>query len=225
MTVPITVSGNTITMTISDNGPYDANSTAGTISDPGGLLIPSQLGEKEGVIASLGTLSAATNEDRHDLGEAIRQVSDSTDPSLWNADGLHLERGGGKVFDHEKQAVQQLAGIIRHGRENATFNGIVENNMGTLVGVDKAIATTAISDAASAASGLSGAHARDAQNDLAQAQKEMAKASDETSKGQYDAAIDHYKNAWGKAQDAIHDAAQTGHDGGQGPRLGIDSNG
>jgi hypothetical protein len=37
VSVPITISGNTITMTIQDNGPFDADPTVGTISDPGGI--------------------------------------------------------------------------------------------------------------------------------------------------------------------------------------------
>jgi len=38
-TVPVSISGNTMTMTISDNGPFDANPATGTISDPGGLAL------------------------------------------------------------------------------------------------------------------------------------------------------------------------------------------
>ncbi|MDE1819020.1 MAG: hypothetical protein KGI19_10515, partial [Thaumarchaeota archaeon] len=42
VSVPVTISGNTVTMTIVDNGPFDANPTTGIISDPGGLLVATQ---------------------------------------------------------------------------------------------------------------------------------------------------------------------------------------
>jgi len=40
ISVPITISGNKVTMSITDNGPYDNDPAVGTISDPGGLLVP-----------------------------------------------------------------------------------------------------------------------------------------------------------------------------------------
>ena len=45
--VPITINSNTITMTIQDNGPLDADSTVGTISDPGGLLVTTAGGTQQ----------------------------------------------------------------------------------------------------------------------------------------------------------------------------------
>ncbi|HEV2193470.1 MAG TPA: fibronectin type III domain-containing protein [Nitrosopumilaceae archaeon] len=40
VSMPIINSGNTTTMTITDNGPYDSDPTVGVIADPGGLLYP-----------------------------------------------------------------------------------------------------------------------------------------------------------------------------------------
>ncbi len=96
--------------------------------------------------------------------------------------------------------------MVKSKKETAGINSAVGNDIGLLVGVDKTLATTAIADANTAAGGLTGDHAKDVQNDIAQAQKEMSQASEETGKGNYDAAIDHYKNAWHHAEDAISDA-------------------
>lgn len=45
--VPIVISGNTIIITIQDNGPFDADPTVGTISDPGGLLVTTAEGTQQ----------------------------------------------------------------------------------------------------------------------------------------------------------------------------------
>lgn len=199
-----------VCMHLTDGAPgEDADQTAnGQITDPGGMVAMTTLSVKKSVITSLNSLSAATHDDKQDLSEAIKQVTQSTDSSLWNIDGIHLVvKKGDQVFDHEKQAVQQLMDIVKGNKETATgFNSMVENDITILVGVDKTIATTAIADANTAANGLTGNHAKDVQNDIAQAQKEMSQASGETSKGHFDAAIDHYKNAWKHAEDAISDA-------------------
>ncbi len=60
VSVPITINGNTITMTIQDNGPDDADPAVGTISDPGGLLVPTtgsyelQIGDSNGACETIG---------------------------------------------------------------------------------------------------------------------------------------------------------------------------
>ena len=40
VSIPVSVHGNTITFTISDNGPFDGNPTVGVISDPGAVVNP-----------------------------------------------------------------------------------------------------------------------------------------------------------------------------------------
>ncbi|MGI0045972.1 MAG: Ig-like domain-containing protein [Nitrosotalea sp.] len=164
------------------------------------------LQQKTSVITSLTGLAQSDRDDKNNIDEAIKQVTESTQSSLWQADGLHLDtKKGEQVFDDEKRAVNQLMDTVRHHKEPQAFDSTIEKNINTLVSVDQGIASTAISDASS------GTPNADSVKDLAQAQKEIVMAAGETSVGHFDAAIDHYKNAWKQAQEALQDQTATVH--------------
>ena len=185
----------------------DTHSNTGTASFT--VTISTFLQEKQGVIPSLQAITPAGHDDQQDFKQAIEAVQDSVNASLWQSDGIHLVvKKGDKVFDYEKQAVDHLTDIIKENKESSSTVTTLQNDISTLTDVDQKLATTAISDANAAATGLTGDHAKDVQSDISQAQKEMTQASDEISKGQFAAGIEHYGNAWKHAEDAITDAAQ-----------------
>lgn len=197
--------------TITASYPGDSNDTAST-SDPVTIAVLSLLGEKQSVIPSLLAITPAGHDDQQDFKQAIDAVQDSVNANLWQSDGIHLVvKKGDKVFDYEKQAVDHLTDIIKEKKESSSVVTTLQNDISTLTDVDQKLATTAISDANTAANGLTGDHAKDAQSDISQAQKEMTQASDEISKGQFAAGIEHYSNAWRHAEDAITDVTQNNH--------------
>ena len=164
------------------------------------------LQQKTGVITSLTGLVQSDRDDKNNIDAAIKQVTESIKPSLWQADGLHLNtKNGEQVFDAEKHAVNQLMDMVRHHKESQAFDSTIEKNINTLVSVDQGISSTAISDVSS------GIPHGDSVKDLAQAQKEIVMAAGETSVGHFDAAIDHYKNAWKQAQEVLLDQTATVH--------------
>lgn len=66
--IPVTVSGNTMTFTVSDNGPYDGNPTVGVISDPAAIADPTN-----GRVTGGGNIGKGTGfgfEVHSDLGKA-----------------------------------------------------------------------------------------------------------------------------------------------------------
>ena len=185
----------------------DTHSNTGTASFT--VTISTFLQEKQDVIPSLQSITPTNHDDKQHLKQAIEAVQDSVDSKLWQSDGIRLViKTGDKVFDDEKQAVQQLKNIIDDKKEPSSIVTTLQNDISTLTDVDQKLANTAISDANTVVSGLTGDHAKDAQNDITQAQKEMTQASDETLKGHYEATIDHYKNAWKHAEDAVKDTSQ-----------------
>lgn len=199
------------THSITASYPGDANDLSST-SSPVSVTVLSLLQEKQSVITSLQSLTAANHDDEQDLKQAIEAVQDSVNASLWQSDGIHLVvKKGDKVFDDEKQAVQQLKGIIDGKKESASFVATSQSGINTLVGVDQGIASVAISDANTTANGYTGNNTKDVKQDIAEAQAEITKASDEIGKGQFAAGIEHYGNAWKHAEDAIADTTNN-HD-------------
>ena len=157
---------------------------------------PSLLSQKNGIISSLQALSPTDKDDSHDLDEAIKKLTDSTDPKLWQSENDLNPKEGEKVFDSEKDSVHKLMDMIKHGKESSTFNNDIQNAIDGMVSVNRTIASQEIDKAGT----IPG---NDASHKVAEAQKEMDKASDEISKGHFDNAIDHYKNAWKQVQDVI----------------------
>ncbi len=156
------------------------------------------------MITSLQSLTAANNDDKKDLNQAIQAVKDSVNLNLWQTDGIHLVvKTGDKVFDDEQKAVRQLMDILKDKKESSSFVTTVQNDIAQLVGVDKGLAQTAITDASSIAP------KGDSAKDIAQAQKDMTDATNDASKGQFANAIGDYSNAWKQAEEALEDETVT----------------
>ncbi len=161
------------------------------------------LAQKQNVIPILQSLTAANKDDKVHLSQAIESIQDSVNPNMWQTDGIHLNvKKGDQVFDDEKQAVQQLMAIISGKKEPSSFVTTLQNDIALLVGVDKGLAQTAITDA------TSGLPSGDSVKDISQAQKEMNDAANDANKGHFADTIDDYKNAWKQAQEALEDETE-----------------
>lgn len=85
--VPVMLSGNNLTLTISDNGPYDGNPTVGVISDPAAIADPTS-----GMVTGGGLIDKGT-----DFGFEVNSNLDKANPIHGTFEyhdqiaGLHLE--------------------------------------------------------------------------------------------------------------------------------------
>ena len=146
---------------------------------------------KQDVLSQLKALRA-TIVDKHDAGKldaAIDDLKKATKSDLW-VNSAHLQRKGGeKVFDEEKDAVNKLGDLIDD--KHSTIPGpILQSFIDRLVQVDRALALVAIRDAIAA---------HDNAKKIAEARKELAKGDSEASRRRPDNAIEHYRNAWRQA--------------------------
>ena len=139
---------------------------------------------KQGVIDDLSALLNGDKKTDHRIEKAIDHLNKSLGDDLWASDS-HLTKKGKKVFEEEKKAVHELMKI-----DDPDISAAIDS----LVGVDEALAQTAIEEAI--------ATDGDAK-EIDKAEKEMAKAEDEYDKGNLDKAIEHYKKAWHHAQKAM----------------------
>lgn len=122
----------------------------------------------------------------HSIEKAIKDLMKSLDPDLW-VDDSHLTDKGKKVFEDERQAVQELMKV----KPPTPIAGIIVS----LVEADSKLAQIAI-DEAIAGSG-------DPKH-LAKAVEEFGKATDAANAGDYDKAIEHFKKAWHHAMKALN---------------------
>lgn len=108
--------------------------------------------------------------------KAIGHIDKSLDAALW--DGInHLTEKGDKVFDEEKDAVQDLT--------DKKFTGQFDAAIYFLLAADSNLAKVAINEAGSGDP-----------HELAMANKKFEKALADYALGKYDNAIDDYKKAW-----------------------------
>lgn len=187
----------------------NAGSTSSTFTQTVNPATVTSLQNKTSVVTVLKSLTPANKEDKGDLNDAIKHLTDSINPSLWQADGIRLNTQGHKVFDDEKNTVQELTEIIKRGKESPAFVGTLQSGISKLVSTDKALASTSIGDAIKASTGYTGKNAKDVHDDILAAQSGMTKAAKIT---QPDKAIDQYGDVWRQAQDAIQDTKQSTHD-------------
>jgi predicted extracellular nuclease len=124
------------------------------------------------------------NDDR--IRKAIERIDDSLRANLWNG-GSRLTRQGNRVFDLERQAVQELQKVTG-------VNAVVAGAISELVRIDRALAQVAIADAIAA-----GGDARD----IAKAQQSLADGDAQAARPDPDKAIQEYKKAWESAIKAI----------------------
>ena len=107
VSIPVSVSGNTMTMTISDNGPFDGNPAVGVISDPGAVANPT-----DGRVTGDGTIGKNidfTFEVRSDIDKA-----DNTHGTL----EFH-DKSGGITLHSDRISFLSVDDVI----SQATFSG------------------------------------------------------------------------------------------------------
>jgi hypothetical protein len=196
----------------SGDGPGSGDSVVGTTLDftpwltgaaPGGQCNGplAAMGTKQLVRDNLAGFSTGDPATDKKIQEAVKHLDKSLAPSLW-VDGSHLNlKDGGKVFDEEKAAVNQLMKIKSPPQE-------VTDAIDMLVAVDRDLAQTAIDDVVVPIAGNQGEIDK-ANAELAKANEEMAKAQTELDKGKPDNAIDHYKHAWEHARSAAEHASKA----------------
>ncbi|MEX2211078.1 MAG: ABC transporter substrate-binding protein, partial [Gaiellaceae bacterium] len=160
---------------------------------------PGPRSDKQEVLAAVEALlaSATRPQDASKLNHAAASLRQALEPGLWIGGSRLAAKDGGKVFDLEKQAVDQLQ-AIQHDKKAAIPAATLQPLIETLVAAGRVLAETAIADALATPN----ADPKKVQ----QAQEHLADASALTADGRYGAAIERYKQAWKKAQDAVKKA-------------------
>ncbi len=145
---------------------------------------------KQAVLSQLQSLSPLpVKKDDDKLKAAINGVAKSLLSQYWIDDSHLVESTGTKVFDGEKEAAKKLRELRdsnQSGLTPAQLNPLIND----LVGADRTLATTAISDAIAA----NGNAAK-----INKAQAALAKGDQKAAQGKPDEAITEYKNAWKEA--------------------------
>jgi hypothetical protein len=152
-------------------------------------------GVKEHVLAELIALrrSVTAKETAEKLDDAIRHLAESLEPSRW-VDQTHVAgKHGDKVFDEEKEAVQQLKELLK-SKKNRIAGAVLQNFIDRIVKADRLLAVVSIQDAA--ADGVN-------PKKIAENLKEVEKGDQEAAEGEPDSAIEHYRSAW--KHSASHD--------------------
>ena len=174
--------GNTLVSCIATNAAGSANSCSFTVTVLGSL------GSKQDVLSELTSLLRGVNEQQIAalLNEAINHLSNALDNNLW-IDQTHLQpKGGQKIFNEEKNAVNQLR-VIMQQKDNSIPAAVLKSVIDRIVKSDRLLAVVEIQ--AAQASGA-GAARIDEDN------KELTKGDTDIAEGKYESGIEHYRNAW-----------------------------
>lgn len=166
-----------------DQADFDHNGV-GDACEPAPRLI------KQAVLNQLIAFRATVTdkEDGKKLDEAIKHLQKSLDPDLWIDDSHPKPKGGEKVFNEEKDTVNQLKNLMKD-KHSTIPDATIQGWINRIVQADRFLAQVAINDAV--------ARGGDP--------KKIAKANEELSKGDADAAgkpdnaIEPYRNAWDQA--------------------------
>jgi tetratricopeptide (TPR) repeat protein len=154
-------------------------------------------------LSILHHLSSNKSKTQETINKAFKEVQQSLldKNPLWD-DSKHIDcKSGNKVFNHEKNAVEELMKVITPNKNeyDAAVAPAAMNLIVTIVAADKKLATTLI-DEANASMFLKN------KQEFEAAIKELNKAGEEYNKGKYGSAIEHYKEAWHHAQKAVYGA-------------------
>jgi hypothetical protein len=149
---------------------------------------------KSNVLAGLTALNATVTDKhtRQKLDKVMEHLQQSLSLDLW-LDQTHLQsKGGEKVFDREKEAVNELQGLLKDKKAQLD-DALVQGFIVRLGRCDRTLAETAIIDAISSKGDT---------KKIANAQNELAAGDRDAAGRKYPPAIDHYRNAWRKALEA-----------------------
>ena len=156
------------------------------------------LSTKQAVLAAINAEAVgAARRDASNLREAARQLADAVEAGNW-VDGNHLVvKRGKRVFEDEKEAVEKLTELLKDAKSGVA-KAKVQGWITTLVGIDRSLAVTAVSEATLTA------------KRAAAVAKEFDKAAAALAKGKPAEAIEHFKHAWqlatkGSGGDHSHD--------------------
>jgi hypothetical protein len=134
----------------------------------------------------------ANKKDRKELDDAIGELSEVLDRSLW-LDQRHLQsKHGEKVFQETTDAVQELEELIK--RKSSVADATLQRFVDRILMSERLLAQIALDDAR-AASGKP--------NEIKDAIKALAKGDDQAAKGKYESALEHYQDAWKEAIEAL----------------------
>ena len=159
---------------------------------------------KEGAITDLEAIDTTNKHTQKAIDDAIKNIKESLEKSLW-LDTSHLDpKHGHKVFNEEKNAVKHMMKIT-DGKGEHDDPAIVDELKAVTSKITKAdeqLAMVAINDAKNTP--VQDPKFQDKVDfEIAHSEEELIKAAEELSKDQPDNAIDHYKKAWEHAQQAI----------------------
>jgi hypothetical protein len=161
----------------------DANTVTGQTGEP--FFPGSMKTSKQDILSDLTALRAGvTNKyDGQKLDEAIKHLTKSLTDSWW-MDDTHLQaKEGAKVFNEEKDAVNQLRVQLKDPKSlisDVTLQGFIDR----IVKADLDLALVAIADTTGNP------------KDIAKANEELHKGITDAVRGNYESAIEHYRNAW-----------------------------
>lgn len=172
-----------------------ADSTGQTASCAFTVIVLGPFHVKQNVLNELKALRASVTDrkDGKELDDAIEELGESLDPSLW-VNQTHLQpKHGDRSLKEEKKSVHELLELVKSRKSlipDATLRGFINR----IVKSDRLLAEVAIRDA-TLASG-------DAKK-IAKAGKELLKGDEDVAEGKDDDAISDYRDAWEKAMDAV----------------------
>jgi len=154
----------------------------------------SVLASLECVLNDLRTLraTATLKQDRKELDDAIRELTQALDPSLW-IDADHLQpKYGEKSFEETEDTVHELRELLK-SKKSAIPGATLQDLIDRLLLSDRLLAQTAITDGVASAGKL---------EEIRDANRELGKGDQDVTKGNYDDGLDHYRHAWEEAIEA-----------------------
>jgi hypothetical protein len=153
-------------------------------------------GGLQSVAGDLVALRRTTTTDKQDgkeLDDAIRELTEALKPVLF-LNPSHLQaRGGGRVFDETKDAVNELRELLKNKKSTIPAS-VLQNLIDRVLLADHLLAQIATDDATAA-------HGKPAE--VALANQELGKGDAEAARGNFPDAIEHYGAAWRHALLAV----------------------
>jgi type II secretory pathway component PulM len=145
---------------------------------------------KQNVLAELTAARAGVAEQKQ-LDKAIAALVAATDASAWIDENHLVSKSGGRIFNLEKAAVQQLGNLVKDQRDPIP-DELLLNWIARLVSVDRMLAQISVEEAGSIGSPA---------QKIAEARELIARADADAAAGRPTVAIARYRTAWKRAID------------------------